>query len=484
MPGGELKVRWDVIVQSHTPCVQSMVLTHSTTTRCAHAILSQVVYWVNSGSEANDLALRIARAHTGKRGVITVGARPASRRPHPDDAHQGRTHHHAPPLGSRPPPPRPRRPPLRAGGAYHGHTQTVIDISPYKYARAGGTGRRSWVREAPLPDVFSGAHRAAGVDDAAAGAAYAADVAALVDAFAADEAREAARRGVAAHGHPAAHAGAANGGSAPPAAAAATAAGDDDDGLTAGVGAFIMESLLSCGGQVLPPAGYLTRVYAAVRAAGGVCIADEVQVGFGRVGAAFWGFELHGVVPDIVTIGKPMGNGFPVAAVITTPALAASFANGMEYFNTYGGNPVAGAVANAVLDVVLAEGLQAHAAAVGAALLAGFRRLYDRFAFVGSVRGVGLMVGLEVLRPLTPAQRADVHCADRTPWPAGASAIVYALRARRVLLSVDGMDNNVIKLKPPMVFTLADAARVCAELEAEMATLAAAVEAGTAPGLA
>lgn len=114
-------------------------------------------------------------------------------------------------------------------------------------------------------------------------------------------------------------------------AAVAAAARVEADGLTAGCGAFISESILSCGGQVVPPAGYFRRVYAGVRAAGGVCIADEVQVGFGRVGSGFWAFELQGVVPDIVTLGKPMGNGFPVAAVVTTAAIAASFANGMEY---------------------------------------------------------------------------------------------------------------------------------------------------------
>ena len=157
----------------------------------------------------------------------------------------------------------------------------------------------------------------------------------------------------------------------------------DNDGLTAGCSAFIMESILSCGGQVVPPAGYLRRVYAAVRAAGGVTIADEVQVGFGRVGDAFWAFQLQGVVPDIVTLGKPMGNGCPVAAVVTTAALAASFANGMQYFNTYGGNPVAGVVAGAVLDVIQTEGLQAHAKVVGDALLAGFRGLYEKHAFIG-----------------------------------------------------------------------------------------------------
>lgn len=221
----------------------------------------------------------------------------------------------------------------------------------------------------------------------------------------------------------------------------------DDDGYTAGCGAFIMESVLSCGGQVMPPKGYLRRVYAAVRAHGGVCIADEVQVGYGRVGAHMWAFQLQGddILPDILTLGKPMGNGFPVALVVTTPAIARSFANGMELFNTFGGNPVAGRVALEVLRVIKDEKLQENAAKVGKVLLEGFNeKLFPAFDFIGSVRGCGLMVGLEILK-----SRKDPK---REVWPEAASAIVYAMRKRRILLSTDGMASNVIKLKPPMVF--------------------------------
>jgi 4-aminobutyrate aminotransferase-like enzyme len=171
-----------------------------------------------------------------------------------------------------------------------------------------------------------------------------------------------------------------------------------------------------------------------------------------------WGFELGGVVPDIVTMGKPVGNGFPVSLVVTTPAIAASFANGMEYFNTFGGNPVAARAAAAVLDVLQADGLQARAAATGRVLLDGFRRLAAAHACVGSARGVGLMVGLEILRA---PRAADA----RPPWPEAASAVVYAMRARRILLSTDGMASNVIKLKPPMVFSEDDAHTVLRELD-------------------
>jgi hypothetical protein len=178
-----------------------------------------------------------------------------------------------------------------------------------------------------------------------------------------------------------------------------------DDGLTAGCGMFIMESILSCGGQVVPPKGFLRRVYASVRAAGGVCVADEVQTGFGRAGQWMWAFQAQGedVVPDIVTLGKPLGSGFPVSAVVTTPEIARSFANGMEYFNTFGGNPVAGAVALATLDVLEREGLQRNAKEVGEVFLEGFRELERKYSSpgpvcIGSVRGMGLMVGLEFVK--------------------------------------------------------------------------------------
>src|SRR5207245_4854235 len=144
------------------------------------------------------------------------------------------------------------------------------------------------------------------------------------------------------------------------------------------VSAFICESLLGCGGQIVLPENYLKEAYRHVRNAGGVCIADEVQVGFGRVGTHFWGFESQGVVPDIITMGKPIGNGHPLAAVVTTPEIAASFNNGMEYFNTFGGNPVSCAIGMAVLDVIAGEGLQANALQVGRYLLKGLHGLMEK----------------------------------------------------------------------------------------------------------
>ena len=192
--------------------------------------------------------------------------------------------------------------------------------------------------------------------------------------------------------------------------------------------------------------------------AGGVCIADEVQNGFGRFGTHFWGFQSHGVVPDIVTMGKPMGNGHPLAAVVTTPEIAAVFNNGMEYFNTFGGNPVSCAVGLAVLDVIEEEGLQENALRTGAKLKAGLLDLMARYPLIGDVRGKGLFLGIELVR-----DRATLE-----PAPAETHRLVEEMRNRQILLSVDGPLHNIIKIKPPIVFSEADAARLVRELDAVM----------------
>jgi 4-aminobutyrate aminotransferase-like enzyme len=186
-----------------------------------------------------------------------------------------------------------------------------------------------------------------------------------------------------------------------------------------------------------------------------VCIADEVQVGFGRAGSHFWAFETQGVVPDIVTMGKPIGNGHPLGAVVTTPEIARAFANGMEYFNTYGGNPVSCAIGLAVLDVIRDEHLQNRARDVGEHLLNGLRGLESRHALVGDARGLGLFVGIELVR-------------DReTREPAGTEAGLVAnrLRDRGVLVSTDGPFHNVLKIKPPLCFGTHDADRVVSTLD-------------------
>jgi 4-aminobutyrate aminotransferase-like enzyme/Ser/Thr protein kinase RdoA (MazF antagonist) len=316
-----------------------------------------VCYFVNSGSEANELALRLARAYTGRREVIVLE------------------------------------------GAYHGNTSSLIDVSPYKHDGPGGAGPPTWVHKVPIPDVYRGRYRS---DEARAGERYA--------AFVADAITRIRGRGTQA-------------------------------------GAFLCESALSAGGQIPLPPGYLAAAYAHVRRVGGVCIADEVQVGFGRVGTHFWAFETQDVVPDIVTLGKPMGNGHPLGAVITTPEIAAAFANGMEYFNTFGGNPVSCAIGLAVLDVVAEEGLQAHALQVGRRLKTGLRDLASRHPLIGDVRGLGLFLGVELVRDRTTLE------------PAGQEAgfVADRMRERGVLISTDGPAHNVLKIKPPLVFTDDDA---------------------------
>lgn len=330
-----------------------------------------VCYVLNSASEANELALRLARAHTGRRDMVVLEA------------------------------------------AYHGHTTGLIDISPYKHAGPGGQGAPEWVHTVPIADTYRGPHRR---DDPHAGAKYAAHVAAVVGNL------QARGRGIA---------------------------------------GFIAESMPSVGGQIVFPPGYLAAAYAALRAAGGVCIADEVQTGFGRVGTHFWGFETQGVVPDVVVLGKPIGNGHPLAAVITTPSIAASFDNGMEFFSTFGGNPVSCAAGLAVLDVIEEEGLQAHALRVGERLLAGLRPLVDRHPLVGDVRGSGLFLGVELV-------------GDRsTLEPAGEQAayVVNRLREHGILLGIDGPFHNVVKIRPPMPFDEANADFLLATLESVLAEL-------------
>jgi 4-aminobutyrate aminotransferase-like enzyme/Ser/Thr protein kinase RdoA (MazF antagonist) len=321
-----------------------------------------VCFFVCSGSEANELALRMARAHT--RGTDVIAVR----------------------------------------GGYHGNTQGLIDVSSYKFDGPGGSGPPPWVQVVPMPDDYRGAHRR---DDPGRGAKFASHV------------EEATRRIHDRRGSPA---------------------------------AFLCESVLSCGGQIELPPGYLEAAYGHARAAGAVCIADEVQVGFGRVGTHFWAFQTQGVVPDIVTMGKPIGNGHPLAAVVTTPAIAASFANGMEYFNTFGGNPVSCRIGLAVLDVMRDEELQERALRMGQRLALGLARLAGKHPIVGDVRGLGLFLGIEL----------SLDRETRAPAPRQATYVVERMKDHGILLSTDGPDHNVVKMKPPLCLTEADVDRVLA----------------------
>jgi 4-aminobutyrate aminotransferase-like enzyme len=332
----------------------------------------EVCYFVNSGSEANELALRLARTATGRPDVATVD------------------------------------------GAYHGNTQRLVEVSPYKFGGPGGEGRRDDVQVVPLADPYRGAHRGEGLETAAE---YLAEARAVL-------------QGEAERGHAA--------------------------------GAVIAEAIPSVAGQVVPPSGWLAGLFDAARSVGAVPIADEVQVGFGRVGVDAWAFGAAGARPDIVTMGKPIGNGHPLGAVVTTRAIAEAFANGMEYFNTFGGNPVSAAIGLAVLDVIDEEGLQEHARVTGERLIAGLRELASRHEAIGDVRGMGLFVGIDLVRD-RDTREADAELARE---------LANVAAERGVLLSTDGPFHNVMKIKPPLVFSAADADRLVETVDAVLGELA------------
>jgi 4-aminobutyrate aminotransferase-like enzyme len=275
----------------------------------------------------------------------------------------------------------------------------LIEVSPYKHAGPGGRGAPPYVQTVVMPDPYRGPYRGYGAES---GRAYAGHVQAAVQAI------HAQGRGVA---------------------------------------GFICEAQMGCGGQIVLPAAFMATAFADVRAAGGVCIADEVQTGFGRAGSHFWGFETQGVVPDIVTVGKPAGNGHPLAAVITTPEIAQKFANGMEYFNTFGGNAVSCAIGLAVLDVIEQEHLQANALDVGNYLMGRLSALAEKHPLIGDVRGVGLYIGVELV----------LDREARTPAGEHAACIANRMCDLGVLISTDGPDHNVLKIKPPIVFSRANA---------------------------
>lgn len=308
-----------------------------------------VLHFVNSGSEANELAIRMARAVTGSRQVI------------------------ASEIG------------------YHGNTNMTVDISSYKFDGNGGTGAPDFTHIFPLPDAFRGKHRGENASEK-----YIAEVENCIKNI---------------------------------------------HNKNEKVGALIIESIISCGGQIELPEGFLKGAFQAVRKAGGICISDEVQTGVGRVGKNFWGFELHNVVPDIVTIGKPIGNGHPVAVVACTREVADAFANGMEFFNTFGGNPVSCAIGKAVLDTVRNENLQQHALDVGGFLKTELQKLAKDFPIIADVRGQGLFLGFELLDD------------KMNPLALQADSLVNRMKEHSILMSTDGADHNVIKIKPPMVFS-------------------------------
>lgn len=231
-------------------------------------------------------------------------------------------------------------------------------------------------------------------------------------------------------------------------AAAVAAAADDLIRHGHGVAALVADSIFASDGVVADPAGFLCHAAEAVRAAGGVYIADEVQPGFGRTGAGMWGFDRHGVVPDLVVLGKPMGNGMPIAATVARPELIERFGADIRYFNTFGGNPVAIAAAAAVLDVIDDEGLIANADQVGSYLRTEMRRLTARCSHIGEIRGAGLFLGIDVVDEAGQ------------PDPLGTDSLVNAYRDAHVLVGSAGRGNTVVKVRPPLPFSRDDADRL------------------------
>ncbi|UOQ58812.1 aminotransferase [Leucobacter allii] len=326
------------------------------------------VLLVNSGSEAVDLALRLAQAATGRRTVVSLRE------------------------------------------AYHGWTMASDAVTTSAYDNPDALGSRpDWVHVADVPNRFRGSYRGDAADTSI-GARYAADLGADLDRLA-ESGRE--------------------------------------------VAAFVCESVLGNAGGVLLPDGYLADVYARVRAAGGLCIADEVQVGFGRMGSSFWGFEQSGVVPDLITIAKPMGNGFPIGGVITSKRVADALSAQGQFFSSAGGNPLSCRVGIAVLDAMRDEGLQENARVVGARLADGFRALADRHPSIGPVHGEGLYLGVELVRDRETLE----------PAKAEAAAICERLRELGVIVLTTSERSNVLKVKPPLCLTAESADVVLAALD-------------------
>ncbi|HEC41612.1 MAG TPA: aminotransferase class III-fold pyridoxal phosphate-dependent enzyme [Bacteroides sp.] len=318
------------------------------------------VFFVNSGSAASDLAIRMAQEYTGLDNIMVMEH------------------------------------------GYHGQTQTGIDISDYKFSNTRGEGKKDYILKTAIPDTYRGKYTG---NDGSAGRQYALE---------AIEQVKTAEKSLA---------------------------------------AFISEPVVGCGGQVPLARGYLKALYPEIRKQGGVCISDEVQVGFGRLGNSYWGFEEHGVIPDIVILGKPMGNGHPVGAVVTTTEIADRFSRGVEFFSSFGGNPVSCAIGSAVLDVIEEEKLQENAKTVGDYYQSLFRELQKDFQCIGDVRGSGLFIGIEI-----------VKSNEREPDTKLADLIKNALRDQFILIGTDGPFDNVLKTKPPMCFTRENAGQVSMQI--------------------
>jgi 4-aminobutyrate aminotransferase-like enzyme/Ser/Thr protein kinase RdoA (MazF antagonist) len=320
-----------------------------------------VCYFTNSGTEANELAIRLSKNYTGSKDFITMQ------------------------------------------WGYHGNSNMMVDLSSYKFDRKGGKGCPPNTHVIPMPDPFRGKY----ADKADQSKWYLDEVDDIIKKL---------------------------------------------NHYNSKPAALFAESILSCGGQVVYPDGFFAEAVSRIRKAGGLYIADEVQTGIGRIGSSFSAFGLYGVIPDIVTLGKPLGNGHPIGAVICTPEVAQAFNNGMEYFNTFGGNPVSCAIANEVLRVVEDEGLMENASLVGNYLIKEFNLLKSRFPVVADVRGYGLFLGLELMNGRNPATKQANYLTSR-------------MKESGILMSTDGPDDNVIKIKPPMCFDLSNADELLSRIQ-------------------
>lgn len=320
------------------------------------------VFFVNSGSAASDLALRLAHAHTNHKNIMVMEH------------------------------------------GYHGNTQLSIDISDYKFSNKKGQGQKSHIIKTPIPDTYRGKYTN---NNGTAGQQYAEDAIKIIE-----------------HNKQP-------------------------------IAAFITEPVVGCGGQVPLAKGYLKHIYPAIRKQGGVCISDEVQTGFGRLGDVFWGFEAQNVTPDIVILGKPMANGHPMGAIVCTTEIADSFSKGVEFFSSFGGNPVSCAIANAVLEEIEAGQLQQNAKTVGDYYQSQFKTLQKKHKCIGDIRGSGLFIGVEIIKEhsIEPNTKLAHH-------------IKNELRHRHILVSTDGPYDSVIKSKPPLCFTKENAKLVVDTIDA------------------
>ena len=329
---------------------------HPAQTAFAKKILSKLpskldtCFFVNSGSEANELALRLVRAHTGLNGIVTLDH------------------------------------------GYYGNTTGAVDMSAYKFNAEGGVGQADWVELIDLPDDYRGRFKRG---DSNRGEKFADLVTSAISNLISKQ---------------------------------------------IGLGGFIAETFPSVAGQIIPPEGYLKNIYQHIREAGGLCVADEVQTGLGRLGEHYFGFEQQEVEPDIVVLGKPIGNGHPIGVVITSKEIAASFAKGPEFFSTFGGSTLSCLIGREVLEIIDEEQLQKNASIMGKKLLTGLKEMQNKFSQIGDVRGMGLFCGVDLVKDRDSLEEDHELC----------SYIKNRMRDYRILMGSEGPKDNILKIRPPL----------------------------------